>query len=129
MVAAAERGRCCAEDAWEGLVAFLEEVLELQAATSRCATSSCVSRSAEADRGAAQANRLATRARLVARARKEQSHSGTTSRWATSRSRCGRSCRSWRRSAVAAPNAWRRHLRMLLDGFRPEAATPRGCVP
>jgi AcrR family transcriptional regulator len=32
-------------------------------------------------------------------------------------------------TAGIAPNVWRRHLRILLDGMRPEAATPQEVAP
>jgi hypothetical protein len=32
-------------------------------------------------------------------------------------------------TAGVAPNVWRRHLRILLDGMRPEAATPQEVPP
>jgi hypothetical protein len=32
-------------------------------------------------------------------------------------------------TADVAPQAWRRHLRIVLDGIRPEAATPQTVRP
>jgi AcrR family transcriptional regulator len=127
VVAAADRGTK-AEDAWAGLVGFLEQVLELQARNLPLRDVFLRHPTGEG-RIAEQRRRIGLLLRrLVARARKQ----GTLRADFTAGDL---SFALWsfspllEASAASAPNAWRRHLRILLDGFRPEAATPQQVRP
>ena len=109
-----------------GLTGFLEQVLELQARN--------LPLRAAFLRPGGRRGLVAERRRQIVPLLKRLVDARAASRRAarrlhgrpTSRSRCGRSRRSSRRPPSIAPDAWRRHLRVLLDGMRPAAATPQG---
>ena len=127
VVAAAEEA-AAAEDAWHGLVGFLERVLELQARNLPLRDVFLRHRAAAASSPSAAAQILPLLKRLVDR-----------------RPRAGRAARRLHRrrplvaiwsfapiieaTAEIAPDAWRRHLRILLDGMRPAGATPQQVRP
>jgi AcrR family transcriptional regulator len=126
VVAAAEQAAAC-EDAWGGLVRFLERVLELQARNLplrgvflRRADAAAVAKRRERIRPAL--------ARLVANAREQGSLRDdftvgdlSIALWSFAP--------IFEATSGAAPQAWRRHLRILLDGMRPAAATPQQVRP
>ncbi len=127
-VLGAVEGAVEAEDAWAGLVAFLERVLELQA---RNLPLRDVFLRHAAGEGTAAERRERIRpalAKLVARAReqgavREDFTVGDLSLAMWSFAPVIES------TAGIAPQAWRRHLRILLDGMRPAAATPQTVRP
>ena len=120
---AAERG-VASDDPWEGLVGFLERTLELQAANLPLRDVFL--------RHPAGTGRIAERRRrirlllkrLVARAHEQ----GTLRPDFTA---ADLTLALWsfapvlEATAGIAPDAWRRHLRVLLDGMRAGAATPQ----
>jgi AcrR family transcriptional regulator len=126
VVAAAERA--AAADAWEGLVGFLEQVLELQARNLPL-RDVFVRHSAGEGRVAERRRRIGVLLRrLVARARKQGYVRDdftvgdlVFAMWSF--------MPLLEASAAVAPNAWRRHLRILLDGFRPAGATRQRVRP
>jgi AcrR family transcriptional regulator len=126
-VVAAAEAAAADPDAWRGLVGFLERVLDLQA---RNLPLRGVFLRHSKGRGVVERRRLIgpLLERLVAGAREQGSlrddftvgdlslvmWSFTPLHEAT---------------AGVAPNVWRRHLRILLDGMRPAAATPQQVRP
>jgi AcrR family transcriptional regulator len=127
VVAAAEQG-AAAEDAWDGLVGFLEQALELQARNLPL-RDVFIRHPGGEGRIAEHRRRIGVLLRrLVARARRQGSLRDDFTAGDLSFA-------MWsfmpllEASAGVAPNAWRRHLRILLDGFRPEGATPQRVRP
>ena len=116
-----------AENAWDGLVAFLERVLELQA---RNLPLRGVFLRHGADAALAERRRLIqpVLARLVARGReqgvvRDDFTLGDLSLalWSFAP--------IFEATSGVAPGVWRRHLQILLDGMRPAAATPQRVRP
>src|SRR4051794_1552418 len=115
------------EDAWEGLVAFFERVLELQA---RNLPLRGVFLRPAADAALAERRRLIqpALARLVARGREQgvlrpdfTLGDLSLALWSFAP--------IFEATAAVAPQVWRRHLQILLDGMRPAAATPQRVRP
>ena len=126
VLAAAEEA-ADAENAWDGLVAFLERVLELQA---RNLPLRGVFLRHGADAALAERRRLIqpVLARLVARGReqgvvRDDFTLGDLSLalWSFAP--------IFEATSGVAPGVWRRHLQILLDGMRPAAATPQRVRP
>jgi AcrR family transcriptional regulator len=126
VLAAAEEA-ADAENAWDGLVAFLERVLELQA---RNLPLRDVFLRHGADAALAERRRLIQPAlvRLVARGReqgvvRDDFTLGDLSLalWSFAP--------IFEATSGVAPEVWRRHLQILLDGMRPAAATPQRVRP
>lgn len=126
VLAAAEEA-ADAENAWEGLVVFLERVLELQA---RNLPLRGVFLRHGADPALAERRRLIQPAltRLVARGReqgvvRDDFTLGDLSLalWSFAP--------IFEATSGLAPGVWRRHLQILLDGMRPAAATPQRVRP
>jgi AcrR family transcriptional regulator len=126
VLAAAEEA-ADAENAWDGLVAFLERVLELQA---RNLPLRDVFLRHGADTALAERRRLIQPAlvRLVARGReqgvvRDDFTLGDLSLalWSFAP--------IFEATSGVAPEVWRRHLQILLDGMRPAAATPQRVRP
>jgi AcrR family transcriptional regulator len=127
VVAAAEEG-AAAEDAWEGLVGFLERALELQARNLPL-REVFLRHPAGTGHIAAQRRRIRPLLkRLIGRAREQ----GTLrpdftqgdfffTMWSFAP--------LVEVTARIAPDAWRRHLRIVLDGMRSSAATPQSVRP
>lgn len=122
IIAAAERG-LDADDAWSGLVEFLEEVGRMHAVNSglrEIVTGSAAGR----ERAATMRRRLRPLLRrLVERAQQEGTLRADLAPedvpmilWATAR--------VVERAGAVAPDAWRRLLGLVLDGLRADAATP-----
>jgi AcrR family transcriptional regulator len=126
VVAAAETA-AGAEDAWAGLVTFLEHVLDLQA---RNLPLRGLFLRHGAGRGVAERRRLI--APLLERAIERGREQGALRDDLTVGDL---SLALWsfapvlEATAGIAPNVWRRHLRILLDGMRPQAATPQEVAP
>jgi AcrR family transcriptional regulator len=126
VLAAAEEA-ADAENAWDGLVAFLERALELQA---RNLPLRGVFLRPGADAALAERRRLIrpVLARLVARGReqglvRDDFTLGDLSLalWSFAP--------IFEATSGVAPGVWRRHLQILLDGMRPAAATPQRVRP
>ena len=126
VLAAAEEA-ADAENAWDGLVAFLERALELQA---RNLPLRGVFLRPGADAALAECPRLIrpVLARLVARGReqglvRDDFTLGDLSLalWSFAP--------IFEATSGVAPGVWRRHLQILLDGMRPAAATPQRVRP
>src|SRR6478735_1003682 len=111
----AAEAAAAAEDAWAGLVSFLERVLFLRQGGAP---------------GIAERRRLIfpLLEQLVGRAREQGAVRDDLTVGDLSLA-------MWsfapvlEATAGIAPNVWRRHLRILLDGMRPEAATPQEVAP
>jgi AcrR family transcriptional regulator len=117
-----------AEDAWAGLVGFLERVLELQAQNLPLREvflrhPSSEGRIAEKRRRILPAlERLVTRARSQGRLRPDFTVGDLLlAMWSFAP--------LFEATAEVAPGVWRRHLRILLDGMRAEAATQQTARP
>ena len=126
VLAAAEKA-ADAESPWDGLVAFLERVLELQA---RNLPLRGVFLRHGADPALAERRRRIqpALARLVARGReqgvvRDDFTLGDLSLalWSFAP--------IFEATSGVAPEVWRRHLRILLDGMRPVSATPQSVRP
>jgi len=122
-VVGAAEAASCADDAWSGLVGFLEHVLELQA---RNLPLRSVFLRHPVGPGVSERRRriLPLLERVVERAREQGSlrddfTAGDLSlaMWSFAP--------LFEATAAVAPQAWRRHLRILLDGMRPDGATPQ----
>ncbi|HEY7694285.1 MAG TPA: helix-turn-helix domain-containing protein [Gaiellaceae bacterium] len=126
VVAAAETA-ARAEDAWAGLVTFLEHVLDLQA---RNLPLRGLFLRHGAGRGVAERRRLIAPLleRVIERGRAQGALRDDLTVGDLSLA-------LWsfapvlEATAGVAPNVWRRHLRILLDGMRPQAATPQEVAP
>jgi AcrR family transcriptional regulator len=126
VVAAAEEA-AGSEDAWAGLVAFLERVLQLQARN--LPLRGVFLRHGDDGAIAERRKRIQPAlARLVDRAREQGSVRDdftlgdlSLALWSFAP--------IFEATAGVAPDAWRRHLRILLDGMRPAAATPHQARP
>jgi AcrR family transcriptional regulator len=126
IVAAAEAA-AADEDAWEGLVGFLERVLDLQA---RNFTLRSVFLRLPTSPGIAERRKLIGPLLdgLVERARDQRAVRDdltvgdlSMAMWSFAP--------IFEATADIAPQAWRRHLQIVLDGIRPEAATPQTARP
>jgi AcrR family transcriptional regulator len=126
VLAAAEEA-ADAESPWDGLVAFLERVLELQA---RNLPLRGVFLRHGTDAALAERRRRIqpALARLVARGREEGEVRDdftlgdlSLALWSFAP--------IFEATSGVAPEVWRRHLRILLDGMRPVAATPQSVRP
>jgi len=126
-VVAAAEAAAAAEDAWAGLVAFLERVLDLQARN--LPLRSLFLRHGGGDR-AAERRRIALPLleQVVERGREQGAVRDDLTvgdlmlaLWSFAPLH--------EATAGVAPNVWRRHLRILLDGMRPAAATPQEVPP
>jgi len=126
IVAAAEAA-AADEDAWEGLVGFLERVLDLQA---RNFPLRSVFLRLPTSPGIAERRKLIGPLldRLVERARDQRAVRDdltvgdlSMAMWSFAP--------IFEATADIAPHAWRRHLQIVLDGIRPEAATPQTARP
>ena len=126
IVAAAEEA-AAGEDAWRGLVAFLERVLDLQA---RNFPLRSVFLRLPASPGIAERRKLIGPLldRLVERAREQRVVRDdftvgdlSMAMWSFAP--------IFEATGEVAPQAWRRHLQILLDGMRPAAATPQTVRP
>ncbi len=126
VLAAAEEA-ADAESPWDGLVAFLERVLELQA---RNLPLRGVFLRHSTDAALAERRRRIqpALARLVARGREEGEVRDdftlgdlSLALWSFAP--------IFEATSGVAPEVWRRHLRILLDGMRPVAATPQSVRP
>jgi len=126
-VVAAAEDAAVAEDAWAGLVSFFERVLDLQA---RNLPLRGLFLRHGGGRGIAERRRriVPLLERLVERGREQDvlrddlaAGDLTVALWSFSP--------VLEATAEVAPNVWRRHLRILLDGMRPEAATPQQVTP
>jgi AcrR family transcriptional regulator len=126
VLAAAEEG-AAAEDAWAGLVGFLERVLELQARN--LPLRGVFLRLGDDPALAERRRRIQPAlARLVANAREQGSVRDdftlgdlSLALWSFAP--------IFEATAGIAPDVWRRHLRILLDGMQPDAATPQEVRP
>ena len=127
VLAAAEEA-ADAENAWDGLVAFLERVLELQA---RNLPLRGVFLRPGADAALAERRRLIRP--VLDATRRARTRAGrwfaTTSRSATCRSRSGRSRRSSRRRPGSRPGSGAGICRSCSTGCGPAAATPQRVRP
>ena len=126
IVAAAEAA-AADEDAWEGLVGFLDRVLDLQA---RNFPLRSVFLRLPTSPGIAERRKLIGPLldRLVERAREQGAVRDdltvgdlSMAMWSFAP--------IFEATADIAPQAWRRHLQIVLDGIRPEAATPQTARP
>jgi len=126
-VLAAAEDAADAENPWDGLVAFLERVLELQA---RNLPLRGVFLRHGTDAALAERRRRIqpALARLVARGREQGEVRGdftlgdlSLALWSFAP--------IFEATSRVAPEVWRRHLRILLDGMRPVAATPQSVRP
>ena len=127
VLAAAEQADA-ADDAWEGLVGFLERVLELQSRNLPL-RDVFLRHPVGEGRIAERRKRIGPLLkRLVARAREQGALRAdftpgdlSLAMWSFAP--------LFEATAEVAPDAWRRHLRILLDGMRPSAATPQVTRP
>ena len=126
-VLAAAEDAADAENPWDGLVAFLERVLELQA---RNLPLRGVFLRHSTDAALAERRRRIqpALARLVARGRERREVRDdftlgdlSLALWSFAP--------IFEATSGVAPEVWRRHLRILLDGMRPVAATPQSVRP
>jgi AcrR family transcriptional regulator len=127
VLAAAAHG-ASASDAWEGLVGFLERVLELQARNLPLRDVFLRHPIGEGRVAERRKEILPLLKQLIARAREQGTLRAdftlgdlTFAMWSFAP--------LFEATAEVAPNAWRRHLRILLDGFRPAAAAPQHVRP
>jgi AcrR family transcriptional regulator len=126
VLAAAEEGSA-AEDAWAGLVGFLERVLELQARN--LPLRGVFLRHGDDASLAERRKRIQPAlARLIETAREQGSVRDdftlgdlSLALWSFAP--------IFEATSELAPEVWRRHLRILLDGMRPAAATPQQVRP
>ncbi len=125
-VVAAAQAAATAEDAWAGLVAFLERVLDLQARNLPLRDLFLRHRG----------GRAAERRRMVLPLLEQLVQRGREQRAVRDDLAVGDLLLTlWsfaplhEATAGVAPNVWRRHLRILLDGMRPIAATPQEVPP
>ena len=127
VVAVAEES-AAAEDAWAGLTGFLEQVLELQARN--LPLRATFLRQAGGSGLVAERRRqiLPLLKQLVERAREQGALRSdftiadlSVAMWSFAP--------IFEATAEVAPDAWRRHLQILLDGMRPAAATPQVARP
>ena len=127
VVAAADEA-VAAEDAWSGLVRFLQRALELQAANLPLRDVHLSQGTMEGRIAEKRRRIIPLLERLIARGREEGSLRADFTLGDLSFA-------LWsfapllEATATVAPNAWRRHLQILLDGMRPEAATPQRVRP
>ena len=127
-VAAAAEEAGAAEDAWSGLVGFLERVLELQAANLPLRDVLLIQRGQE-ERIAEQRRRIgALLEQVIARGREQGSLRDDLTlgdlvfaMWSFAP--------LFEATATVAPHAWRRHLQIVLDGMRPDGATRQRVKP
>ena len=126
VLAAAEEA-ADAESPWDGLVAFLEQVLELQA---RNLPLRGVFLRHGTDAALAERRRRIqpALARLVARGR-EQGEVRDDFTLGDLSLALWSFAPIFEATSGVAPEVWRRHLRILLDGMRPVAATPQSVRP
>jgi len=126
VLAAAEEG-AAAEDAWAGLVGFLERVLELQARN--LPLRGVFLRHGDDTVVAERRRRIRPAlAALIARARAQGSVRDdftvgdlSLALWSFAP--------IFEATSEVAPEVWRRHLCILLDGIKPAAATPQQVRP
>jgi AcrR family transcriptional regulator len=125
-VVAAAEAAAAAEDAWSGLVSFLEHVLDLQARNLPL-------RGLFLRQGG---GRAAERRRLILPLLEQVIDRGREQGVLRDDLTVGDiSLALWsfapviEATAGVAPAVWRRHLRILLDGMRPAAATPQQVPP
>ena len=125
VLAAAEHAGS-AEDGWAGLVDFLERVLELQARN--LPLRSVFLRVPEDASAEGRKRILPALDRAVGRAQDQGSLRDdfavgdlAVAMWSFAP--------IFEATAEVAPGVWRRHLRIVLDGMRPEAATPQQVRP
>ncbi len=127
LIEAAERG-IASDDSWQGLVGFLEQALELQARNLALRDVFLRHPAAEgpiAERRT-QIHRLLKR--LVARAQEQGALRPdytvadlTLALWSFAPVLAA--------TSAVAPDAWRRHLQIMLDGMRPDSATRQRVRP
>ena len=116
------------EDAWRGLAGFLERVLALHAAN-RGLKDVMASRARGAGRARAMRRRLRPLLRRLVERAQEQ---GTLRPDVTPEDLplvFWTGARVIEATAAVAPDLWRRHLTLLLDGLRTQAATPLPAPP
>jgi AcrR family transcriptional regulator len=126
-VADAAEEAAASEDAWAGLVSFLERVLELQARN--LPLRGVFLRHGDDATVAERRKRIQPAlAQLVANARAQGAVRDdftvgdlSLALWSFAP--------IFEATAGVAPEVWRRHLRILLDGLRPAAATPQEVGP
>jgi AcrR family transcriptional regulator len=126
-VLSAAQDAVASEDAWTGLVAFLERVLELQA--KNLPLRSLFLRRGDDPALAARSRQIQPAlTRLIIRAREQRAVRDdftlgdlSFALWSFAP--------IFEATADVAPDAWRRHLRILLDGMRPAAAAPQQVSP
>jgi AcrR family transcriptional regulator len=115
------------EDAWTGLVGFLERVLAVQAAN--LPLRAVLLRQTDEQAAAERRRRILPMLdRLIGRAKEQGSLRGDytlgdllLALWSVAP--------LFEATAEVAPNVWRRHLQILLDGMRAEGATPQQVRP
>jgi AcrR family transcriptional regulator len=125
-VLAAAEDAAKADDGWDGLVGFLERVLALQA---RNLPLRSIFLRVPAEANAERRKRIQPALdRAIARAKEQGSLRAdfavgdlVVAMWSFAP--------IFEATAGLAPNAWRRHLRIVLDGMRPEGATTQNVRP
>lgn len=125
-VLAAAEDAAAADDGWDGLVGFLERVLALQA---RNLPLRSIFLRVPAEANAERRKRIQPALdRAIARAKEQGSLRAdfavgdlVVAMWSFAP--------IFEATAGLAPNAWRRHLRIVLDGMRPEGATTQDVRP
>jgi AcrR family transcriptional regulator len=125
-VLAAAEDAAEADDGWDGLVGFLERVLALQA---RNLPLRSIFLRVPAEANAERRKRIQPALdRAIARAKEQGSLRAdfavgdlVVAMWSFAP--------IFEATAEVAPNAWRRHLRIVLDGMRPEGATTQDVRP
>lgn len=125
-VLAAAEDAAAADDGWDGLVGFLERVLALQA---RNLPLRSIFLRVPAEANAERRKRIQPALdRAIARAKEQGSLRAdfavgdlVVAMWSFAP--------IFEATAGLAPNAWRRHLRIVLDGMRPEGATTQNVRP
>lgn len=125
-VLAAAEDAAAADDGWDGLVGFLERVLALQA---RNLPLRSIFLRVPAEANAERRKRIQPALdRAIARAKEQGSLRAdfavgdlVVAMWSFAP--------IFEATAEVAPNAWRRHLRIVLDGMRPEGATTQDVRP
>jgi AcrR family transcriptional regulator len=125
-VLAAAEDAAEADDGWDGLVGFLERVLALQA---RNLPLRSIFLRVPAEANAERRKRIQPALdRAIARAKEQGSLRAdfavgdlVVAMWSFAP--------IFEATAGLAPNAWRRHLRIVLDGMRPEGATTQNVRP
>jgi AcrR family transcriptional regulator len=125
-VLAAAEDAAEADDGWDGLVGFLERVLALQA---RNLPLRSIFLRVPAEANAERRKRIQPALdRAIARAKEQGSLRAdfavgdlVVAMWSFAP--------IFVATAEVAPNAWRRHLRIVLDGMRPEGATTQDVRP